>query len=147
MMMIITNRPTFLCMFFHLDSILIIDHKTFPAERDSTFGMKPGGTSRSQGPVSKSSYFQGDPPPHPVFSLRSARCHWYSCKTVLTVHPGPKDLLVCHGTLDLLSCGKSPRKDGLASVGPSYDVLSWDPHPRYDHVRTGPSDLGVQSRQ
>jgi hypothetical protein len=48
------------------------------------------------GPVSKSSYFLGDPPPAPVFSLRSARCQRCSSITALSENPGPKDLLVSH---------------------------------------------------
>jgi hypothetical protein len=37
-------------------------------------------------------------PQTPVFSLRSARCHWYSSTTALTENPPPKDLLVSHRT-------------------------------------------------
>ena len=37
-------------------------------------------------------------PQTPVFSLRSARCHWYRSITVLTEHPGPNHLLESHRT-------------------------------------------------
>jgi hypothetical protein len=80
-------------------------------------------------------------PQTPVFSLRSARCHWHSSITALTAHPNPKDLLVTYVivTLNLLSWGEPPRPPGLASLGPSYDVLSW--LPQCDHLLTGPNGM------
>jgi hypothetical protein len=53
----------------------------------------------SKGPVSKSSLTSwGILPQTPVFSLRSARCHWHISITALAEVPGPKDLIVSHRT-------------------------------------------------
>jgi hypothetical protein len=47
-------------------------------------------------------------PQTPVFSLRSARCHWYSSITLFTEPPVPKDLL-----------GSRDASGGWAYEGPS----------------------------
>jgi hypothetical protein len=51
---------------------------------------------RSEGPVSMSSYFLGDPPPDPRFLASRGTLH--GTAPSLTEHPGPKDLLVCYRT-------------------------------------------------
>jgi hypothetical protein len=81
-----------------------------------------GGTETDRkGPpneVSPSSpYFQGDPPPDPRFSLRSARCHRYSSITVLTEHTGETDLPVRNLVKTKVYQGICPRK-GDAKIYP-----------------------------
>jgi hypothetical protein len=90
--------------------------------------------------------------PHtPVFSLRSARCHWYSSITPLTEHPGPKNMSAKHrtsfGPVQLVNISvQSSRSTTYSAPREARKRGSGEGSPRkHDDLLTGLSDLDAQS--